>query len=220
MYSPFEREISELEAADLSTLRNVQEGWYVEYKREIPSVRSIAKSISAFANTYGGWLFYGIAEANSGDRKAGDFPGIDNVGSSSAEVAIREAAAAHLSPAPFFQIRTLSGPSEGTGLHSGRSIVVVHIPQSTDAPHVHSDGRIFRRVGDASDPVAETDRHFLDLLWRRGEDRRRLLREKCRSILPRHMRGKNRPQIELVFIPHHWPEELAKKESHLAISPS
>ena len=37
-------------------------------------------------------------------------------------------------------------------------MVVVEIPQSRAAPHVHKDGRIYRRVADASEPKPETDR--------------------------------------------------------------
>ncbi len=53
-YSPFEKNIIDLEAIDLVTLKDVAEGWYVEYKSETSSATPIAKSISAFANTYGG----------------------------------------------------------------------------------------------------------------------------------------------------------------------
>ncbi len=34
----------------------------MEYKRQEVNARSLAKSLSAFANTYGGWLFLGVEE--------------------------------------------------------------------------------------------------------------------------------------------------------------
>jgi len=46
--------------------RQISEGWYIEYKSELPKKTGkidslkITKSISAFANTKGGWLFFGI----------------------------------------------------------------------------------------------------------------------------------------------------------------
>jgi hypothetical protein len=54
-YSPFPKPLSDIVAADLSVLRSVVEGWYVEYRRLVPNASSIAKSISAFANQFGGW---------------------------------------------------------------------------------------------------------------------------------------------------------------------
>ena len=75
-YSPFDKPIGELDASDLKVLRTVNEGWYVEYKRECPSSSSLAKAISSFANTHGGWLFLGVAEKAKEDTTAGAFPGI------------------------------------------------------------------------------------------------------------------------------------------------
>ena len=51
---PFDKEVADLFAEDLEGLRQVHEGWYVEYKEEAISPRNIAKSLSAFANQYGG----------------------------------------------------------------------------------------------------------------------------------------------------------------------
>src|SRR5271166_1900473 len=76
-YSPFSRDVDELQTSDLTVLKTVPEGWYIEYKEMFPDQGSVAKSFSAFANTYGGWLFYGIQESPDGKRLAGAFPGID-----------------------------------------------------------------------------------------------------------------------------------------------
>lgn len=57
MYSPFDKSIRDLEASDLAILKIVHEGWYVEYKSELVKAPALAKALSAFANTYGGWLF-------------------------------------------------------------------------------------------------------------------------------------------------------------------
>jgi len=53
-YTPFTKILRDVEAIDLVALRQAVEGWYVEYKREVPNATSIAKSLSSFANTYGG----------------------------------------------------------------------------------------------------------------------------------------------------------------------
>ena len=53
-YSPFEKDIDDLKSEDLHLLKSVNEGWYVEYKRELVTASALAKAVSAFANTYGG----------------------------------------------------------------------------------------------------------------------------------------------------------------------
>ena len=63
MYNPFEKPLgSELTAEDLQLLvtKKVAEGFYVEYKSQFPASKKIERSISSFANTYGGWYFVGI----------------------------------------------------------------------------------------------------------------------------------------------------------------
>lgn len=46
-YTPFTKDFFEITADDLAVLRSVAEGWYVEYKREVPNAGSVAKSILA-----------------------------------------------------------------------------------------------------------------------------------------------------------------------------
>ncbi|MBL9070608.1 MAG: ATP-binding protein [Sphingopyxis sp.] len=93
----------ELTAADLERLRGTTEGWYVEYKREIPQASSIAKSISALANTYGGWLFLGIEELAKDNAVAGAFPGVPCANADAALQRIRQAVADHMNPAASFR---------------------------------------------------------------------------------------------------------------------
>jgi predicted HTH transcriptional regulator len=55
-FNPFVKKLEQLESSDLAILKEVAEGWYVEYKSILLDTRKIAKSIAAFANHYGGWL--------------------------------------------------------------------------------------------------------------------------------------------------------------------
>ena len=49
-FDPFKKKFEDIEVEDLSVLSEVAEGWYVEYKRELPSkIHKIAKSISSFS---------------------------------------------------------------------------------------------------------------------------------------------------------------------------
>lgn len=169
-YTPFPgKKREDLRASDLVALRDVAEGWYVEYKRALPNAKSIAKSVSAFANTYGGWLFYGVQEKNKTDSVAENCPGIARADLDAALQSIRHACASLLNPTPHFDVQVVWGPDPTMHLAEDHAVVCIEIPFSTFAPHIHSSGAIYRRVADGSDPIAETDRHQLDLLFNRRD---------------------------------------------------
>ena len=173
-YTPFDVELQEIDETHLAGLREVAEGWFVEYKSEVPNPRVLAKSLSSFANRHGGWLFFGIQE-DSADNTAASYPGIPDAEVASTVRRLRDAAKDLLQPtAPFFH-HTLSGPLADISLPPGRSIVVVRIPEGAFTPYVHNDGRIYVRTGDSSSPVAATDRTTIDLLHRKAEEKRSLL---------------------------------------------
>jgi hypothetical protein len=168
-FNPFNRDLEELEPSDLAVLREKAEGWFIEYKSEVVSVKKIAKSLAAFANHYGGWIFYGVKEADDGSHLAGSFPGLDRQEVLSLIESIRNAAKDVVSPSPYYDHKILDGPCSEIGLLDEKSIVVVAVPSSPDTPYIHSDGRIYRRIADSSDPKPETDRFTLDHLWQRGQ---------------------------------------------------
>ena len=176
-YSPFDKAIQNLQPPDLTVLKNVHEGWYVEYKRQVVNAGALAKALSAFANTYGGWLFLGVREQSGGNAVADEFLGIPEEEVDDALQSLRHSAADHLNPTPFFETKVLRGPCTESGLAEGRAIIAVEIPESHTAPHVHKDGRIYRRVADGSEPKPETDRFVLDQLWRRAEPIREMTRQ-------------------------------------------
>lgn len=177
LFDPFSKSFDSIEVVDLRMLREVAEGWYVEYKAQLPPSRkesTAGKSLCAFSNHYGGWLFYGIG-SDKLSRFATDFPGIAVHDVSSYEQTLRDAARHHVNPSPFFRSRVLTGPCAELNLPSNRAILLVQIPSGHNAPYIHSSGRIYRRIADSSDPKPETDRTTLDLLYERGRrDRSRL----------------------------------------------
>ena len=123
-YTPFDGDLQEINESHLAELREVAEGWYVEYKSEVPNPRVLAKSLSSFANRHGGWLFFGIQE-DSADNTAASYPGIPDVEVASTVQRIRDAAKDLLQPtAPFFH-HTLRGPLADISLPSGRAIVLL-----------------------------------------------------------------------------------------------
>jgi hypothetical protein len=176
-FNPFSRSLGEFPPEELSLLRDVCEGWFIDYKSVLPSAKDLGKHLSAFTNQFGGWLFVGVEEGKGKNLRAEAFPGIADSDVGPTLVQIREAVSAHVSPTVYFEYRVIEGPLDAIGLSAGRSIIVVGVPEGPNPPFVHSSGRIYRRIADSSEPKAETDRAVLDAMWRKSETLRTRLRE-------------------------------------------
>ena len=175
-YTPFNKTINEFSETDLGILRGVSEGWYVEYKSELPKIRDVAKSLSSFANQYGGWLFIGVEEDKKSKTAAG-FPGTDIGNVPEILESIRNAAKDVVRPQVSYECRSVNGPIESINLPKDRSVIVIYVPEGANTPYIHNDGRIYIRNGDSSSPISAKDKSTFDLLYQRGEDIRSYLKE-------------------------------------------
>ena len=203
-YSPFNKRIEDLLPDDLDVLKEANEGWYIEYKSELVSATALAKAISAFANTYGGWLFLGVKEQSKTESAAGSFPGIAKQEMEGAIQRLRKSSTDHLNPTPYFKTKVLVGPCERIGLPQDRLVLAVEIPESNTAPHIHKDGRIYRRVADGSEPKHETDRFILDQLWSRADPIKKVTREWVEGD-PEFTEGEREiPYFRLLFCVDPW----------------
>lgn len=181
-YYPFQSDLEEIKSNELDVLRQVPESWHIEYKRQdLGKISDYAKQMSAFANQYGGLLFIGIKEDDKKSRMAEDFSGvaIDSVNDIMNKV--REAAA-QTSPPILYEERVIRGDGELINLQPDRAVVIIGVPKSYNTPHIHSNGVIYRRVGDQSAPKEETDRFVLDELWKRGQKHESELAKKLTKI--------------------------------------
>lgn len=102
-YNPFDKPLGEaLQAEDLQMLitRQVAEGYYIEYKREMSSTTKIARSLASLANTYGGWCIVGI-ETNQ-HNVATTVSGFDPTSCNDPISVVRELVKHHIDPIPIF----------------------------------------------------------------------------------------------------------------------
>ena len=197
-YRPFDNNLMDIAPTDLAVLREVHEGWYVEYKSELISLRALAKALSSFANQYGGWLFLGIV--SDSETNAQSFPGIENSTVPASLESLRNAAKDVLHPPVFYTTRVFQGPIDSIGLKEGRSIVVAHIPEGSDTPYVHNDGRIYVRIGDSSDPRPLTDRAAFDSLSMKGEQARTRLADRILKSPTISKGEENQPYIHFSIL--------------------
>lgn len=208
IFTPFHLPLDEISVSDLRVLLCTREGWYIEYKEAVPKPPSIAKSVSAFANTYGGFLFYGVRESSREEAVAGQFIGVDAQEISPLLERIRQAIVAHSSPEPHFNVRTLYGPCEEISLESGRAIICIEVPKSLRAPHVHKSGAIYRRVADSSEPTAENDRHALGELFKRSEELLSSYRDWYSNDPDFHIGEESHPYLRILISADPWRERL------------
>jgi len=164
MFNPFGKDFRDVKQADLEKLRSVAEGWYVEYKKEKPDGKKIAKSVSSFANSHGGTYFIGI-ESDPKSNCAVNFGGVVD----SPDV-IRDSVRGNLQPFPYFETFAID-------IGNGKRVLMVAIHEGKDPPYIHSDGRIYRRQEAASDPIAENNRYAIDELYGKAQEFKQELEE-------------------------------------------
>lgn len=189
----FRREIEEISCDDLDELKLLEEGWFVEFKKHLPESNKIAKSISSFANAYGGLLIIGVEE-DSKTRRFLNYCHLNLVAADEAKTKIRQAVEAHLQPCPIFFTKSINiSHSES----KDEWIIIVKVPKSIQAPHLHSSGVIYTRKGDSASPVALTDLGLLDRLWSEKEKKQKSLENRINFLCSQAPR--NIPKIEIII---------------------
>jgi hypothetical protein len=147
-----------------------REGLFFEFKQEIdPEKGYLPKTVAAFANAEGGFLFWGASEGDGEDKGVlVAFPGLP----AGQEWALRASnEISRISPAPAWRPVIVQSPTA-----TDRVVVVIRVEKSARPPHVVPNGRIYVRTpGGSSDPL--TDRSSLDRLVERGRDEAQRIQE-------------------------------------------
>lgn len=169
MFNPFEKPIKDIQYSDLDKLiaNNFSESLFIEYKSNSPKPKKIAKAISGFANSHGGYLLIGANKDCNNDELPNGFPGATNLPQQPKEH-VRQVCKHHISGMPLYECKYLENPTTKNG------ILVIHVPESMDTPHINRDGKIYRRQSSGTDgeSIAETDRKTVDNLFEKGRNAR------------------------------------------------
>lgn len=133
---------------DLKSLidNKIKESLTLEYKRELGGNDEIAKDISAFANTLGGTIIYGIHE-DSGIPTSFNFIKSKGIKERIESVILSNAQ-------PKIEGCKITPIEDQTD--SSRAIFVVEVPESLNAPHM-VNYRYFKRYNFASVPMDDHD---------------------------------------------------------------
>lgn len=161
-YNPFNKEINDLNIGDIENLidKKIAEGWYTEYKRSIPKTKTgklenvkIAKSISSFANTNGGWIIWGLDSDDKNNPT--DIRGIDISEYDNFEDQIAQIINSNINPKPFYHFKKIE-------LENDKIVFIINVEESPTPPYITSSGTIYQRENNESKPIIE--RYILEKL--------------------------------------------------------
>jgi hypothetical protein len=144
----FTKHVSQLTFSDIEDLVNVRqerEGYHLDFKGEFgnhpdKAKKELAKDISAFANTSGGYLIIGV-------DKNYKIVGVEKIiQNKSIDEWINQILSSNVEPHIFyFDPKVISVPD------SEKVILVIHIPESTKKPHIVTERNNYHiRINDSS----------------------------------------------------------------------
>jgi hypothetical protein len=147
----FYKPLAEIELSDLQLLvsNRVKENTQLDYKLLLPEQsdagkKELLKDISAFANTNGGYLIYGIKEEEVDGKKtgvAGEITGIKGVNSNDLQLLIESSVRSNIEP------RLVGLEFKEISIDDTNSVILIRVPRSWNIPHVVSFGNHWRFYG-------------------------------------------------------------------------
>jgi len=192
-FNPFEKDIQCVELSDIESLRTkqVSEGFFIEYKSDFQSNQKISHSIASFANTHGGWYIVGIqTDANNVPK---EFAGFDLERFPNPKEKIRDIIASHVNPTPLFFSKVLE-------INNHKAILVVFIPEGWETPYITKDGKVYRRAGEASEPIPENDRYTIDKLYDKSKRFEETVERFCRNPIVTSKAQSHQGWLEIYLI--------------------
>ena len=135
--------------------------------------KELSKDVSAFANSDGGIIIYGM---NEKEHKAESFSFIDGdvYTKEWIEQVVNSTIQRHIPDLKIFPVRIDSSFK--------KSVYVVKIPKSVDTPHISKDGRFYRRFNFESKQMYEYE---IRELYNRRAKSKLVIREYSHSVLER-----------------------------------
>lgn len=128
-----DREWNDLTIEDVEkTISDQEESFFFEFKEDGVETKKLSEEISAFANTYGGYIFMGVS-----DEKV--ITGCKKWNEQKIHTMIHDS----LSPIPNFDVKKFMTKDL-------KNIFVIKIEQGTTPPYITSKGKIYERLSSGS----------------------------------------------------------------------
>lgn len=157
----------------------------------------LSKQLSAFANSGGGAIVYGVADAPAGgDARVIDAHGGVSLNLKNGTKEWLEDIVSNLVEFPLsrFNVYVIEKRSAASAIAEGKGIVIVDVPSSERAPHQANDKKYYARIGGKSQPISH--RMVMDIVGRAKHPKMKL---SCRFIPERTAKyeGTSDPALEL-----------------------
>lgn len=136
------KEWAALQSEDIQAVISQQdfdESFYFELKDDRVSPKKLMEEISAFANTFGGYIFLGVSD----DRQ---IEGCTNWNEQRIHTTIHDA----ITPTPSFDIKKFTCDS--------KVVYVIKIDEGSEPPYITNSGKIYERLSSGSFPIRDSVR--------------------------------------------------------------
>ena len=131
-----------LEATDIQETfsePDFDESFYFEFKDDRVTTQKLIKEVSAFANTFGGYIFIGISD----DKK---IEGCTAWNEQRIHTTIHDS----ISPTPSFDVKKFTCNT--------KVVYIIKIDEGAEPPYVTNEGRIYERLSSGSLPIKDSVR--------------------------------------------------------------
>ena len=135
------------------------ETFFIEFKEENIRNTQLTKAISAFANSFGGYILLGVNDSKK-------IVGCSNIWT---ELKINTIICNGISPTPHFDIKKFD-------LKNSKKLYIIKVEEGTNPPYITNDGYIYHRVSSSSDRVK--DANTLNNLYLRNQNNIKKIEDK------------------------------------------
>ena len=180
--SIFTKPIAEMSYQDVVSFcqQGIGEGVNLDYKKDFPA-SGLEKTISAFANTFGGVILIGIEDEDSKPKPP--FEGIEH--KDRLEERVWNIIVDNIYPPVFPEIRVCPP-------HNNKTFVIIRVPQSNETPHaIYNNTQVYVRTGNRNKPEdlatieqiewltnrRKKSEELREMLYRRAEERYQIICE-------------------------------------------
>ena len=194
----FNKKFEDINFADIQEMVNKEypENQVLDYKRQFIKSKDVAKIISAFANTYGGYLILGVEEKEK-TNKPKFICGLDD---SEKDLESRLVNTTVDSIYPYVACQSKFVYSED----NSKKVMVIKVPESDLSPHgIENNTKWYIKINDQKKPYSRADLDRLDWLRYRREKH-----VKFRNELANRMKNRLNSAFTLLSADHIFLETL------------
>lgn len=166
LWSPFQRKnhpvtVNQIQYKDIKELETLEldEGFRIDYKIDFESKKKdLGKYVSSFANTDGGWIFFGVDESpvkvvNIPKEKRSDYNQIIST-------LLKSQCGDNI---PQFETKFVKDPK-----NNSEGVLALYCYKGVNPPYLYK-GKVYIRNGSSSEPQEINSRLLLDNLYKRKE---------------------------------------------------